>query len=129
MADKTFWLRLLGVTAGAAGLLGLLYGLAPQARVHGWFMVAAVALFVLVCIGLFFAGKSAAGSTSKLAFNNLVSASVFGKMVLALAVLFVYQQTTKPSNQWFVGIFLLVYVVYTVFEIWFMTKLARHKPS
>lgn len=129
MTDKTFWLRLLGVTAGAAGLLGLLYGFAPQARVHGGFMVAAVALFVLVCVGLFFAGKSAANSSSKLAFNNLVSASVFGKMVLALAVLFVYQQTAKPSNQWFVGIFLLVYVVYTIFEIWFMTKLARHKPS
>jgi hypothetical protein len=46
-------------------------------------------------------------------------------MVIALAVLFVYQQTAQPTNQWFVGIFLWCYVVFTSFEVWFMTKLAR----
>jgi hypothetical protein len=51
--------------------------------------------------------------------------SVFGKMVLAMAALFMYQQIAQPQNQWFVGIFLWCYLVYTAFEVWFMTKLAR----
>ncbi len=46
-------------------------------------------------------------------------------MVLALAWLFIYQKTFYPRNEWFVGIFLYLYVVYTVFEVWFMTRLAK----
>ena len=125
MSARAFIIRLAGITAGTAALLALLYILAPPAQMHGGFMLLTVALFVLVSAGLFFAGQSAAQSTSKMAFNNLISVSVFGKMLLAVAFLFVYQQVTKPVNEWFVGIFLFVYVVYTVFEVWFMTKLAR----
>jgi hypothetical protein len=46
-------------------------------------------------------------------------------MVLAMAVLLIYQRTALPQNEWFVGIFLWCYVVFTAFEVWFMTKLAR----
>ncbi len=125
MSPKTFLLHLAAVTAGTAALLAILYLVAPAAQLHGRFMILTILLFVVVCTGLYYAGRSAANSSSKLAFNNIVSISVFGKMVLAVAVLFVYQQTAKPTNEWFVGIFLTVYVIYTVFEVWFMTKLAR----
>ncbi|TNE68857.1 MAG: hypothetical protein EP344_00935 [Bacteroidetes bacterium] len=125
MTLQSFFIRLAAITAGTALLLTLLHGLLPPMQEHGIFSLVTVLLFTLVCMGLFFAGRSAAASSSKVAFTNLVSASVFGKMVLAVAVLFVYQQATAPSNQWFVGIFILVYVVYTVFEVWFMTRLAR----
>ena len=125
MTDKAFFTRLAGITAGTAVLLIFLLMVLPEARVHKPFAVASVLLFVLVSIGLFYAGRSTATSTSKVAFTNLVSASVFGKMVLAVAVLFIYQQSAQPANQWFVGIFLLVYVVYTIFEVWFMTRLAK----
>ncbi len=125
MTNQAFFSRLAGITAGTSALLTLLYRVAPPIQPHGLFATATVGLFVLVCTGLFFAGRSAARSSSKLAFNNIVSASVFGKMLLAVALLFVYQQVTKPSNEWFVGIFLLIYVVYTAFEVWFMTKLAK----
>lgn len=126
MSNKTFFSHLAIVTVSTAALLGTLLFLLPQARAHSAFAGATVLLFVLICIGLFFAGRSAAGSSSKLAFNNLVSVSVFGKMLVAVAALFVYQQATQPENSWFVGIFLLVYVVYTVFEVWFMTRLAKN---
>lgn len=126
MTTQVFFIRLAALTAATAALLAALYLWAPPAKAHGWFMSLTVLLFVLVCTGLFFAGKSAAGSSSKFAFNNLVSASVFGKMLLAVAFLFVYQQVAQPANEWYVGIFLLTYIVYTSFEVWFMTKLARN---
>ncbi len=125
MTDKAFFTRLAGITAGTAVLLLIFLMVLPEAQTHKTFALASVLLFVLVSIGLFYAGRSTAASTSKVAFTNLVSASVFGKMLLAVAALFVYQQSAQPPNQWFVGIFLLVYVVYTVFEVWFMTKLAK----
>lgn len=113
------------VTLSTAVVLAGLHFLLPEAQAHWKFAVASVVLFSLVCIGLFFAGVSAAQSKSKASFINLVSGSVFGKMVLAIAFLFVYQRIAKPDNEWFVGIFLFCYVVYTGFEIWFMTRLAR----
>ncbi len=127
MTISTFFTRMAGVAIGTAALIALLLLLVPPAQVHSGFSGAVLLLFILICTGLFFAGRSAAGSSSKLAFNNLISASVFGKMVLAVGVLFIYQQSAKPSNQWFVGIFLLIYIVFTVFEVWFMTQLARSK--
>lgn len=126
MDTTTFFKWLAIVTLGTAAALAGIHALIPEARAHLPFAVASLALFILVCIGLFFAGSNAAGSKSKVAFINLVSASVFGKMLLAVAFLFIYQRIAKPDNQWFVGIFLLCYVVYTAFEVWFMTRLARH---
>jgi hypothetical protein len=125
MASKTFFQYLAVVTLAAAGALVALHFGVAAARVHAWFSMASVLLFVVVCAGLFYAGTSAARSTNRNAFTNLVSISVFGKMVLAMAVLLIYQRTALPQNEWFVGIFLWCYVVFTAFEVWFMTKLAR----
>ena len=125
MRNKDFFGHLALVTAATAALLGSLHLYAPQAQSHGNFAVASMVLFIVVCVGLFFAGKSAVKAKNKHAFTNLVSLSVFGKMVLAIAFLFVYQKVAKPSNEWFVGIFLLSYIFYTGYEVWFMTKLAK----
>lgn len=125
MNPKSFFQNLFFVSAGTAIVLVSLHFMAPQAQQHWKFSIGSVLLFALVCTGLYYAGASTARSKNKHAFTNLVSASVFGKMVLALAALFVYQQVAIPSNQWFVGIFLLCYVVFTAFEVWFMTKLAK----
>lgn len=125
MESSTFFKWLAAVTFVTAGILAGLHFLLPEAQRHWKFAIASIALFALICIGLFFAGLNAARSKSRAAFINLVSGSVFGKMVLAIAFLFVYQRIAKPDNEWFVGIFLTCYVVYTGFEIWFMTRLAR----
>ncbi len=125
MNPKSFFKNLFFVSAGAAMVLAGLLFFAPQAQPHWKFAIGSVMLFGLVCLGLFYAGTSSARSKNKHAFTNLVSVSVFGKMVVALAALFVYQQVAAPTNQWFVGIFLWCYVVFTAFEVWFMTKLAK----
>jgi hypothetical protein len=125
MTTKSFFLNLAIVTIGTALLLTGLHFYAPQARSHGQFAVATVILFVLVCVGLYFAGSSTARAKNKFAFTNLVSISVFGKMVMAVGFLFLYQKVANPQNEWFVGIFLLCYIIFTAFEVWFMTKLAR----
>jgi hypothetical protein len=118
-------MQLAGITAAVSALLAILYFIIPGVQPHLMFGIASIALFVLICTGLYYGGLNAAHSSSKLAFNSLISLSVFGKMVVALGFLFLYQQAAKPDNTWYVGIFLICYVVYTVFEVWFMSKLAR----
>jgi len=125
MNSSIFFKWLAVVTLVTASVLAGLHFALPEARPHWKFAIISLVLFVMVCLGLFFAGKNAVRGKSKAAFINLVSGSVFGKMVLAIAVLFLYQRITKPENEWFVGIFLTCYVIYTGFEVWFMTRLAR----
>ena len=125
MQSRTFFLYLGYLTLAASFLLALLHGLLPETRIYWKLSMASVLLFVSVCTGLFFAGRNAAGSSNKLAFNNLITVSVFGKMALSVLFFFFFQQMAKPTDNWFVGIFLFCYVVFTVFEVWFMTVLAK----
>jgi hypothetical protein len=125
MNKNTFYFNLLGVTLSIVMLLTLLHIFFPPAQIHWQFSCMVTSLFVLISIGLFHAGQSTAKSKNKLAFNNIISLSVLGKMVLSVVLLFLYREGTKPENGWFVIIFLLVYSVYTIFEVVFMTKLAK----
>ena len=125
MQSKAFFIYLGYTTLAVSVLLTLLHSLLPETQVYWKLSLASILLFVAVCAGLFFAGHSAASSKNKFAFNNLITVSVFGKMVLAVLFLFLYQQMAKPTDNWFVGIFLFCYVVYTSFEVWFMTRLAK----
>jgi hypothetical protein len=125
MNTTVFFSWLAAVTLCAAGILAALHTFAPETQPHWKFSLASVILFALVCTGLYVAGTRAIRSKSKAAFINLVSGSVFGKMVLAIAFLFVYQRIARPPNEWYVGIFLFCYVLYTAFEVWFMTRLSR----
>jgi hypothetical protein len=125
MTQRLFFSTLTWVSGSVAALLALLDLLLPAFQVHRSLSIGAMLLFIAISIGLFFASKSTVHSSSKAAFNGVMLGSVFGKMVLALAALFIYQQTTQPPNQWFVAIFLFVYAVYAVLEVWFMTKIAR----
>jgi hypothetical protein len=123
--NKNFYFNLVGITLSVVLLLTFLHIFFPLAQSHWKFSCMVTALFVLISIGLFHAGQLTAKSKNKLAFNSIISLSVFGKMVLSVFLLFLYREGAKPENGWFVIIFLLVYVIYTVFEVVFMTKLAK----
>ncbi len=97
----------------------------PGAWFYAPFTAATLALFIVICLLLFFFGWRAAHSSQGMAFNGVITASVFGKMVLSLAFLAIYKKTFEPSGTSFVVIFLLTYAVYTFFEVWFMTRLAK----
>lgn len=128
MTNKNFWSGLALITVAVSGLLIILTTwIMPTLSVHNGFGGVCVALFVLISVFLYWAAQNAIRSTNKFAFSNLISVSVFGKMVFALGFLFAYQKMAHPTDQGFVGIFLLNYIVYTIFEVWFMTKLARSK--
>jgi uncharacterized membrane protein len=125
MQSKPFFLYLGYTTLAVSGLLALLHVLLPETQGYWKLSLASVLLFVAVCAGLFFAGQNAAASKNKFAFNNLISVSVFGKMALSVLFLFLYREMDHPTDNWFVGIFLFCYIVYTSFEVWFMTRLAK----
>lgn len=125
MTKREFFTRLLWLTASLSAFMALLHWLVTPLAPHVSITVVSVLFFTAVCTGLFFAADNALRSSSKAAFNGVMLGSVFGKMLLSVAVLLLYKQSVQPTDQWFVGIFLLIYVVYTVFEVQFMTRLVK----
>ncbi|MEO6040001.1 MAG: hypothetical protein ABIQ93_16430, partial [Saprospiraceae bacterium] len=64
MTAKSFFTGLLIVTAGAGLGLALLHFLLPPVQLHWQFALATLLLFILLCLGLFFAGQNAVRSSS-----------------------------------------------------------------
>ncbi len=126
---KSFFSQLLILSGAVVGILAMGGKMLPAIYAQIPFAIATTVLFMILCTALFFAGRKAAISTQKLAFNNLVLSSVFGKMVLAIAWLLGFRSVAQPHDDWYVLIFLFIYVVFTVFEVIFMSKLARLKST
>ena len=125
MENNTFWKGLGLATLAAAVLMAVLTGFLEPLRRYAVFSAVSIGLFVLLSLLLFFSAKSAAKSSSKLAFNNLILASVFGKLVFTLLVLFIYKKMAAPTDGLFAVLFMLVYAIFTGFEVRFMTRLAK----
>lgn len=81
--------------------------------------------FSLFCIGIYFKAKAAIDSPNKYAFNNIIILSIAAKMFVSILFLLIYKKLLNPQSHYFVVPFLIIYVVYTIFETYFMTKLSN----
>ena len=81
--------------------------------------------FILFSIGLFYASAKSANSESKNLFGQIFLMSILFKMFFCATILIVYMLITKPATGFFALPFLLVYLVFTIYEVYFVTKLAK----
>ncbi len=84
-------------------------------------------LFVPLSIGMYFFGEKASKSENKLLFHNLIIITIFAKMFLSVFVLLIYKKIFHPETKNFTLPFFLVYFIFTIFETYFMVKLAQKK--
>jgi len=124
MSQRLFFVLLLVITAAtAAGLFFV--GRLPQmeeARGLSWF---ALAFFVGLSIGMYYAGLRAARSENKHLFTNLVMVFTFGKMMFAVLLILSYLKLFQPATKLFLLPFFGIYLIYTIFETYFMLRLGR----
>jgi hypothetical protein len=95
----------------------------PMVRPYFWFTVHALLLFVWISLALYVLGRYTAKSRNRQLFSGVISGSVVGKMVLSLIFLGVYRHHASLTGNTYVLLFLLVYGVFTGFEVYFMTRL------
>lgn len=84
-------------------------------------------LFILLSIGMYFGGYQAAMSDNKHTFTNAVLGFTIGKMVLSVIVILTYNELAQPESKLFLIPFFVIYVIFTVFETYFMMKLGKMK--
>ncbi|MEN0046554.1 MAG: hypothetical protein AAF806_05825 [Bacteroidota bacterium] len=82
-------------------------------------------VFTLVNITMYFIGRRSATNRNKGQFISIFMGFTLLKMLFAVCIILLYVQYYNPSTKFFVFPFFLLYLVYTVFELWFMMKLGR----
>ena len=83
--------------------------------------------FIIFSFVLYSGGVNTAKSKNKQLFSQFFLMATVIKMFLSLAIVLIYFFLTKPSSQYFIIPFFFVYLCYTIFEVYMLTKLGNSK--
>lgn len=124
MSRNTFFLQLAFLSAVVAALLYLLLQvpLFKEFQLISWISLGA---FVVLSIAMFAFGKKAAQQENKNMFTNVIMGFTMIKLFLTMAVVLGYDQIVQPDNKRFIIPFFGIYLIYTVYETWFMMKIGK----
>ena len=79
----------------------------------------------LLSILMFYFGRAAALSDNKHTFTNVIVGFVIGKMGFCVALVIVYNKIMLPQTKFFILPFFLIYIIYTVYECYFLIRLGK----
>lgn len=92
---------------------------------HQTFSWATCFAFILFCVGLYHISVKTVHSNNKNLFGQVFLLSIFFKILLCATMVIVYALVKRPEKVHFIIPFLLTYLCYTIYEVYFVTKLAK----
>lgn len=124
MPTRTFLTQTTLLTLAAAALL---YGLSfyPPLSPYFDFGLLCLFFFLLLSLLMYFTGRRAAVSAQRGFFTQLILVFTIVKMFLSVVLVFVYFKVRQPDSNWFLLPFFLVYLIYTIFESYFMIRIGK----
>lgn len=126
MQPGLFFRQLTLLTLLVALFLLLLYQL-PALYTYANFSWLSLGFFVLLSIVTYFIGYRAVLQKNKFAFINAALGITFIKMLLCVVIVGTYIKIVNPPSRLFILPFLGIYVIYTIFETYFMMKIGKKK--
>jgi len=88
-------------------------------------LIGGTLFFSLFVFGLFFLARSQTKPRQNTTFLGLFLISILVKFSGAVVLLFAYQQQSGQIPKAVLGTFILIYVLFLVFETWFMMVLGK----
>lgn len=85
----------------------------------------AVIFFSLITVSIYFLGERAINTESKNFFIYIVLVNVLFKLFAAFLFVFIYSKEKNPEDTYFVFPFLWVYLIFLVFETYFLSIQAK----
>ncbi|BDS12166.1 hypothetical protein [Aureispira anguillae] len=124
MTPKKFYVQLTVISGVVALSLVLLnsYQLITSHQSFSWI---SWGFFILFSIVLFFVCSKSAKSENKNLFGQVFLLSIFFKMLFCASMVIAFVLIAKPETVHFILPFLFIYLVYTTYEVYFVTKLAK----
>ncbi len=124
MTPKTFYTQLAVVSGIVAIILALVHShelIGP----HQSFSWINCGFFIAFCIIIYYAMAASTKSEDKSLFGKLFLLSIFFKMLLCILIVIAYEVIVDPEDQYFIFPFGIIYLCFTSFEVYFVTKLAK----
>ena len=125
MSTKTFFSYLICITGFLIltyVVLNLVLPLSPYLDISVFSLV----VFVLFTIGIFFLGDKASKNKAGNLFLYIIILNVFLKLLGSFALVFLYVEIKSPASRLFIIPFLIIYLVFTIFETYFLSLQAQN---
>ncbi|MFK7948309.1 MAG: hypothetical protein AB8G11_12030 [Saprospiraceae bacterium] len=122
MSVKQFMVQLLLVTSFVGVVLWLLSSL-PIFQAHQQLSWLSLLLFFVISIVMYFTGRWGVNNDNKNTFIGLMYAYMGGKMFLSVVLIMLYYFYVEPNTKLFILPFFVVYLIFTIFESYFLMKL------
>ena len=119
--------QLLLITLGILAVI--MYLLSLNAKINAYLDIAyyAIPSFALLSVIIFFLTEFLDRQPNKGILLNLVIVNVMFKFLIAVGVVAIYYHLRNPADGIFVLPFIIVYVIFTIFETYFMSLQAKSK--
>lgn len=126
MPFKKFLLYLT-LFSGLALILHFLLILNSTLAVYADFSYLSIVFFIGLSVIFYYLGQIVSRSKNLYLFNGLVAFIVITKMTFCTLLIIVYFKKMHPPDKFFVVPFFLYYIIYTIFELFLMSKFAHKK--
>lgn len=83
----------------------------------------AILLFSIFAIVIFFISMKFIHHRNQFLFGNIILISTFVKILLSMATIFTYYYLKAPESKLFILPFLMVYLIFTIFETIFLVQI------
>ncbi len=128
MKEKLFYITLAIITLFTAVGLFVLLQFELFKPFKGLFYGALV-FFIVLTVALYYISKRAAVHQNGMLFIYVMLFAIVIKFGFCLITLFLYNRLYTPATNLYVLPFLGIYVIYTIFETYFMMKLGKIRPK
>ena len=126
MSNRQFFFQLGSLTLITAFGISLL-GFFPALRSHIPLASISLVFFTLLSIVMYWTAIRMVRSKNKNDFTSIVLFFITTKMLLSVVLVLLYFRLAQPTERYFVLSFLIVYLIYTIFETHFMMKIGKMK--
>lgn len=81
-----------------------------------------IALYTILCISIYVAGRVLIGSTNRNLYLGLIVMNVLFKMIFSVIIVYIYHKKFQPQESYYLMPFIASYLLFTIFETHFMMK-------
>lgn len=124
MSTRRFVWELLSLTILASLTIVLLNQWSIFAKTSSLSWVS-ILFFLGLTLFIYLMGKAAARSSNPNALTQLILGLVLGKLFCCLLIIVLYKKLADPSDHLYVVPFMVIYLIYTFYEVVLLNRLNR----
>ncbi len=121
MAPKIFYSFLIGISFLLAVLLWVV-DIVLEIPVYSEMSYAAIFFLFLFNVFVFQKAKHYSENSDDKRYLGLIFANFLVKIVLVVGIPIVYVLLKKPQESWFIVPYIVIYIIFTIFETWYLNK-------